>query len=818
MKEGFRRLLILCAAVLMTSFISHEPKNRVRHYSIRDGLSQGVVNSIVQDDQALMWFATEDGLNRFDGYTFRIFKYDPENASSLADNFVQNVFRDSQGIMWVSSRKGLLQFDPLKEAFTRFTHTGGTKTSFPDNDVSYIAEGTAHNLWVAWYGNGFASFDKETKRFTPYTQQKLPELSSIKTITLHEDKSGLLWVGTQDGGLNVFRVSNGAVIKRHEELSDKKMLPSLNVRCFAEDKSGNVWIGTSAGLVVYRRQENKFFTFNAPHFTIANRSVMSLLTDSNENLWIGSQGGGLYQLDLRQLNNRPLNDLIFTRTVSLSDYDISKHTIPSLYEDKEKNIWMGTFGNGMYMISSVKERFVKIQTRQYVNDAFSFIGYYGMCHDTDGTLWLGTDGDGIYKSTLSGETIRHYTADGRPGSILDNAIISALRDHRNNLWFGTYAHGIFRYNKASDAFINYKYVADDRSRPGGNDVRVLFQDSKENIWVGTNRGGLCLIDDGTKSYKNLPYFNDALKEGDIRSIAEDSAGGFWIGFYGDGLYYFNPSTQEWKRHFDEHDVRGELKSNVVFALDTDRQGRVWIGTGGSGLCFYDPVTKKLKRYSDKDGLANNTIYALMIDHAGDIWVSTNNGISRFDVAKEKFYNYNPSDGLQEGQFNPGSAVYNDLAGYMCFGGTMGLNILYPDQDDESLKQPEVMISGFQPFPAVARFGDAIGLFEVFAQERPDLLVVLHQQHMPVAFLAGSIVIHTVERLRFMTIRGDRIGQKLLAVVVDDDLVRLEVFAPQGDLDAEGRPRSFHAVDIYFSFVQVHQFFGKRQPDTRAHRP
>jgi ligand-binding sensor domain-containing protein/signal transduction histidine kinase/DNA-binding response OmpR family regulator len=696
-KEWARKLMIMIVVLAMTSFIPHEPKNRVKHYGIKDGLSQGVINSIVQDDQSLLWFATEDGLNRFDGYTFKIFKYDPENASSLADNFVQNVFRDAQGTLWVSSRKGLLQFDPLKETFLLFTHGTPEKSDINETDVSYITEGAANNLWVAWYGNGFASFNKEKKLFTPYTPQTLPGLGTGKTITLLEDKFGLLWVGTQDNGLNVFKVSNGAVVKSHENLTDKKILPSLNVRCFAEDKFGNIWIGTANGLVLYSRQENKFFTFNDPRFAVANRSIMSLLADGHENLWIGSQGGGLFQLDLRQFHNRALNDFIFTRTTSLNEYDISKRTILSLYEDKEKNIWLGTFGSGAYMISSVKEKFVKIQTRQYVNNAVSFAIYYGMCYDNDGHLWLGTDGDGIYRSTPSGETIRHYTADGKKGSILDNAVLSALHDRKNNLWFGTYARGVFRYNKASDTFINYRYASDDRSRAGGNDVRLLFEDSKENIWAGTNRGGLCLVDAETKTYKNLPFFKGILKEGDIRSIAEDRSGGFWIGCYGDGLYYFNPFTRECRRHFDEADTRGQLKSSVVFALETDRKGRVWIGTGGSGLCVYDPVKKKLQRYSDNDGLSNNTIYAILIDHADNIWISTNTGISKFDAASEKFYNYNPSDGLQEGQFNPGSAVYNDLAGYMCFGGTAGLNILYPDQVEEPLKKPEVMISGFQLF-------------------------------------------------------------------------------------------------------------------------
>jgi signal transduction histidine kinase/ligand-binding sensor domain-containing protein/DNA-binding NarL/FixJ family response regulator len=688
---GFTLLFATTAVVAQ-----QEPKSRIKRYSIKDGLSQGVVNSITQDDQGLMWFATEDGLNRFDGYSFKVFKYDPDNNRGLADNFIQSVFKDSEGSFWVSSRKGLHQFDQLKEQFPLYKHSFPTGSNDPNNDVSFIAEGSAKNLWIAWYGAGFASFNKETKIFTPYTDRTLRELSSTQTLTLHEDKFGLLWVGTQNRGIDVFKVSKGTIVKKHENLSDKKLLPSLNIRCFAEDLAGNLWIGTANGLVLYKRQENRFYTFNAKRFGIAGKSIFTLLADSHENLWIGVQGGGLYSLDLRQLNSHSLDDVIFNHIETLDDYNISKRTILSLYEDKDKNLWIGTFGDGIYMISSVKEKFFKIQTKQYTNASLSFVQYYGMCYDQDGNLWLGTDGDGIYKSRVTGEVVKHYKADGKKGSLTDNAILSALRDHDDNLWFGTYSQGIFKYDTHSDTFINYRYSGD-QSLAGGNDVRVIFEDSKHNLWVGTNRGGLCLLDEASHTYKSIPGAQGILRDGDIRAIAEDKSGSLWIGCYGDGLHYFDPASKKSERYFHTSEKDEQLKSNVVFALSIDRKGKVWIGTGGGGLVYYDPVAKSIKRYSDKDGLANNTIYAILIDNSDNLWVSTNKGISKYESVKGQFYNYDVNDGLQDGQYNPGSALYNDIAGYMCFGGTTALNVFYPDQVIEHLKKPKVMISGFQLF-------------------------------------------------------------------------------------------------------------------------
>ncbi|HTJ50149.1 MAG TPA: two-component regulator propeller domain-containing protein [Cyclobacteriaceae bacterium] len=712
-------------------FISLEPalaqfqskKNLIKHYSVKDGLSQSVVNSITQDNQSLMWFATEDGLNRFDGYAFKTFRYDPDNKTSIADNFVQSIFKDSEGTLWVSSRKGLLEFDSYKETFTLYQHDFKGNSHYAYNDVSFITEGHSGNLWISWYGTGFASFDKKTKSFSAYTPETLPGLSNEKTVALLEDKFGLLWVGTQEGGVNVFQVSKGKVIKKVNNFAGYNEFASSNVHCFAEDKYGNIWIGTSQGLVVYLRNENRFFAFNDPAFSVSKVSVISLHGDTNENLWIGSQGVGLYQLDLRQFTTHAVKDFIFVHVKSLKDYDLSKRTIQFVYEDKDKDVWIGTFGDGVYLVSNAKENFVKLQKPLYENSAVSFVPYYGMCHDQDGNLWLGTDGNGIYKSDLNGHVIEHYTAEKANGKLKDNAILSALNDRKGRLWFGSYSHGLFRYNSASNSFINYHYK--NATKPGGNDVRVIFEDSKNNIWIGTNRGGLCLLNEKDNTYENPSHFGGTLLGGDVRSITEDNEGNLWIGFYGDGVYSYNLYDKKWKRHSND------LKSDIVFAVKTDGNNKVWMGTGGGGLCVFDPKQNKFKRYTEKDGLSNNTIYAILIDNDENVWVSTNSGVSKFDAGKNKFTNYNTSDGLQEGQFNQGSALFNEVGGYMCFGGTLGYNIFYPDQIKTMLKKPEVMLSGLSLFNKPIKINESVDGNTILNQviSRTKEITLAHDQNV-----------------------------------------------------------------------------------------
>src|SRR5687768_9671973 len=264
----FKLIVLFLFVFTQCLFAQFQPRNLTKHWSIKEGLSQGVVNSITQDNQSMMWFATEDGLNRFDGYSFKVFQYDPDDKNSIADNFIQSIFKDSQGTLWVSSRKGLLKFNPFQETFSLYQHDFENKSNYAFNDVSFIAEGSAGNLWISWYGSGFASFNKEKKLFIPYTPETLPDLTSEKTVAMIEDKFGLLWVATQEGGVNVFQVSQGAVVKKMTDLSGGLNLPLVNVHCFAEDKFGNMWIGTSKGLAVYKRQENKFFIFDNKKYPV----------------------------------------------------------------------------------------------------------------------------------------------------------------------------------------------------------------------------------------------------------------------------------------------------------------------------------------------------------------------------------------------------------------------------------------------------------------------------------------------------------------------------------------------------------------------
>ncbi len=690
------RLLFSIALMLACGF-SHESFAQpirdkiIKRYSIKDGLSQAVVNSISQDDKGWMWFATDDGLNRFDGYAFTVFKFDKSGPNQFHDNFVQRIFKDSQGRLWVSSRRGLYQFDLSTQKWTVFLNPNGK------NDVSYISESNTGKLWIGWYFGGIGIFYPSTGK---YDTTQTFKLNSTATITVFEDSYGYIWSGAQNTGLDVFRTREGKNHEKIEAYSASDILPSQYVKCFLEDHLGNIWIGTTKGLVLFIRAEGKFVVLDT--ILPAQRGVFSLLEDKDKTLWIGTQGNGIYTVNLQDFDGRKVDRLSSRHVTALDAFDISQHTIRSIYQDRDNNIWIGTHGDGIYMVSSEEKNFMKVEVKRIVGAAESMVPFYGLCNDDDGNIWAGTDSKGIYKFSAEGKLLHHYDADGKPGSIGDDVVYSALRDYHGNLWFGTLAHGIYRYDEKTDLFVHYPRSTNDAPVPLGHRVSLLFEDSKRNIWVGATRGGLSMLDKADRTFKinkDASIFSTI----DVRAMAEDKKGKLWLGCYGNGLLSYDPDTRQVENIFSGTESTNLLQSNVVHALAIDKDNTLWIGTGG-GLGAYNLNDKTFKRYTDEDGLINNTVFGIQIDEQQNVWCSTISGISRFDHATRTFSNYTSNDGLQVGQFTPGSSLNNIPKGYIGFGGTYGFNLFYPQKVTNSKIVPDIKLSGFRLFNKPVKIG------------------------------------------------------------------------------------------------------------------
>jgi len=653
--------------------------NKHLHYNLQDGLSFGIVNSISQDSHGFMWFATSDGLNRFDGNSFKVFKNEKDNPFSLSGNYVQAILTDKNGDLWVSSRDGLNKYDPQSGHFKHYRF--GSNDSGRKHDVSCIAQGRDGNLWIGT-DNGFYNFNPKTEQFTFYNTQNLPGLTSNSILSIFQDNRGWLWVGTVYHGLSVFQISSGKIGKSQPFANN---IPARRIHSVYQDKQGTIWIATSNGLAQYKAGQNKLTILQAKDHNLKSNIFLSIIENSKGELLVGLQDGGLYKLSIKS----PASSYQFEIVKRENGDPLTNRSVQAFFEDRTGNIWLGTYGNGLYLISNANEKFRKFEVKQTEE---SFVRYYGMCLDAEDNLWLGTDGDGIFKTNKAGKTLKHYKADGGPGSLSDNAILSALKDSRNRLWFGTYQGGLLLYNKEKDSFRSFIHDKNNPQSLPANDVRVIYEDSKKRIWVGTNGGGLALLNEELSTFTVFNQTTSNISSDDVRSVVEDAKGNLWLGTYGGGLSYFDVAKKQFRQFFQGKDI---LSNNVVFALHLDKYGQLWIGTEGDGLIVYNIRTTKTRIINEKNGLDNNTINAFEAESDTLLWFSTNKGLSRINTLTGEINNYDSRDGLQQGQFHEGSALFSKKSGFMAFGGTEGWNLFYPAEAKANQTHPKVLITGLK---------------------------------------------------------------------------------------------------------------------------
>ncbi|HEY8933775.1 MAG TPA: two-component regulator propeller domain-containing protein [Cyclobacteriaceae bacterium] len=734
-----------------------EPKSKITNYTTQNGLPLKVINAITQDKDGFMWFAAEDGVARFDGYTFRIFRNDPENPFSLSHNYIYWIFTDAEGVVWTSSRKGINRFDSNTEHFIHYQHNSKNNNSLVGDDVSHISQSANGNLWVSCWGSGITYVDKKKERFIQYSKRNLPGLSSQKVMCTYEDRDGMLWVGSLEGGLDVFKTKNGIITQKVEGFSNNAIASLQDVRCIVPDHYGNLWIGTKQGLVFFNKKQRMFQIPETHSDILKSNTIWSLLVDSQQNLWIGVLDKGLYKASLKDLSKTSSADIFAEPVKGEGEYSINSHTIHSIYEDRDKNIWLATNGDGAQMINSVKEKFMRIEVKQSDESNRKYLRFWGMCHDEKNNLWLGSDGNGIYKYDSQGNLLKNYYADGKKGSLTDNAILCAFRDHTNTLWFGTYSQGLFRYNEKTDTFTNYKHDPANPQSLGKNDVRVIFEDSRHNLWIGTNWGGLNLLNKKTGMFTSYTVLNSDISSSDIRAIIEDKRGGLWLGCSQGGVSYFDPEKKSFQKYFNNPNSKTDLSGNMVYALYIGRDERLWIGTEGAGLHIYDPVKKQLQQVSSKSGLDCSTVFAIQEDKNSNVWMSTNRGISKWDKKENKFYNYDGSDGLQNGQFNSCSFMYNKSLDLMSFAGTEGVTVFYPEQVKQNLRLSDVMIIGFQLFnkPVEINPSDKDAIIKQAINQTPEISLHYNQSVFTFEYAALNYTLPGKSKYAYMMEEFDK---------------------------------------------------------------
>jgi signal transduction histidine kinase/ligand-binding sensor domain-containing protein/DNA-binding response OmpR family regulator len=684
-------LMAICPALRAQS----ELRRYIKKINSEHGLSHNIVNDIVQDGKGFIWIATDDGLNLFDGYEFKTYRFDPADSTSILGNYIKSLFVDEKENLWISTRYGLNRYDPQRDIFLSFAPDWDGEL-----DVTDICASKDGGLWVSNYTGGILYFNPGDGSFIDYNSGD-PSFPANLTLAVHEDHEAYLWVGTGDDGLHVYRNNEGK-LEACKEFADKLNNLRINqVETIFEDTYGHIWIASRQGILFYHRTLHEFFHLQKSHGPegLSGNIILDINQDYMGNILIGTQEGGLNVLSQDQLKaNHPRAFRFLKILPGPEDFHLSYRSVQTIYEDKDRNLWLGTFGNGINLIPRIPPRFSLLKHNDLNPNSLNFDKVWGLCEDKEGNLWIGTDGMGLNKYNLNTGEVTHYRAGGDPGDISDDAILSALCDIKGRLWFGTYAGGLNLYQKETDSFTHIP-LKDEAGGVKVNDIRAVYESEGGEIWVGSNGAGVIRFNADDFSFENLVLSSGGILANDIRAITEDREGGLWFGTYGTGLFYYHPGTKE-IRHFAYDRVNpGTLKCNIIYALLYDEEkNQLWIGgsqNGGLNRLDLDHLTFSV--FDHNMGLANNIIHAIEKDRRGRLWMSTNTGITLFNPEDQEFTNYDKLDGVQEKEFSNGSAMRSTLHDLIFFGGSAGLNYFNADEIEKKDNEVPVIITELKIF-------------------------------------------------------------------------------------------------------------------------
>jgi len=636
------------------------------NFSSKDGLSSNVVNVILKDRFGYMWFGTDDGLNKFDGVNFTVYRHHAADTTSIGANTIFAIHEDAAGNLWVGTQTTLSLYNRKKNAFINY--------NFPVKSiVRSLCSDHLGNLWIATF-DGLHKLDPRTGKMVAYKSdpRKKGQLASNTIISVFEDSYQRLWVGTT-AGLHLFLSSSNSFQRFQHVNGDSSSVSDNVVKAITEDNNGNVWFGTMDGGVNKLQPDGKSFISykhsNTNDNTISSNRIYDMACDNNGRLLLATEDG----LDMFDVQTgrviRIVND-------GRNTYSLSVKSVKSLFIDKNGIYWVGTVRGGVSKYDKNLAFFNLRQSNSFDPSGLSNPTVTSFVEDDNGDVYIGTDGGGLNLYHRKTGLFSHIRLTN--GTEKTPLPVLTMERVGNELWIGTFLRGLYTLSMKTGAVKHY-IKGDGPQDLTSNEIFCIRKDKQGNVWVGTNGGGVNIYNSKTGVFhrfnKDSSYGEAGmvLVNGYIRSIEEDKSGNVWIGSVGSGIVVHHTSGTAFRLFNQQNNnlPNDDIQTIYIGANDT-----VWVGTHGGGLSRLDNSTNKFVSYAEPEGIANAVIYKILQDGAGKIWVSTNKGISSFDPATQRFKNYTSDNGVQRSTFVLGAGLKTSR-GDLFFGGLDGFNYFNP---------------------------------------------------------------------------------------------------------------------------------------------
>jgi signal transduction histidine kinase/ligand-binding sensor domain-containing protein/CheY-like chemotaxis protein/AraC-like DNA-binding protein len=677
---------------------------RFAHIGAPEGLSNDYVKTVFRDSSGFLWIGTQFGLNRFDGYSMRVFRNEPSDSTSLFHDDVTRIFQVPGGKLGVLTLLGLCIYDPVTEKFSRdFRFLQKFSIDHPA-DLKNVIHDSRGNYWF-FLQDGSLVCSSESGKKQILTLPAATSASSISTNNITcvvEHKDGSYWIAHSNGIIENSTLSNAGmrVIKKftflHDRIPDKESNFPWQLTI---DSDGELWIYSAEydkGAYRFNVNQNRLYHLgkSSKDIRLSSDVIIGIVEDNRAHVWIATGHDGIDVLDKKTLSVSNMSHS------SENENTLSQNSLTTIFKDnKDGLIWAGTFKQGLNYFHENIMRFPLINkySKPYglpYEDINTFV------EDKKGNLWLGTNGGGLIclnRQTGKFTAYRHNPRD--PGSVSGDVIVSMFIDHDDKIWVGTFLRGLNCFD--GKKFTRYQHDSSNTKSLPGKSVWEILEDSQQRLWIGMLDGGVNLFDRETKTFTRYQHPDQrALIAADVPTIVEDSDGNIWFGT-SNGIDVLMKATGRIVHFEADKGNPATLRNNVIVGILEDSNGRMWIGTHG-GLSLWDKSSSRFINFTEKNGLAHNIIMSMLEDDEGRLWLGTPNGLSCATISGEadsvilKFRNYSEADGLQGKHFNEDAAI-RTRSGELVFGGVNGFNIFRPADIDKNKIVPQLALTEFQVF-------------------------------------------------------------------------------------------------------------------------
>ncbi|WP_439581605.1 hybrid sensor histidine kinase/response regulator transcription factor [Dyadobacter bucti] len=676
-KTAYRAIPAIRAAIVCLCFLSNAWGQSAKLFSVENGLSSSMVTDIHQDRSGFIWVATEDGLNRFDGIKFTVYRQDKANNEGMSSNFIHVLFEDDAGKMYTGSLHGLQCYDEATDSFRTIPLMIG-QNKIANVRVLAMCQRRNGDILIGTSGHGIFRIERNGPEL--YAKPLPLKVPSNLIIQLFEDSERNLWVSTEDQGLHRF---TDASLKSSKAYFVSKKIQNNIITSLCQDKYGRVFAGNMvSGLYRYNAAGDAFQ--NVPHVGEGNLQIADLKVNDNGQILIGTRGKGVKYFDSGSGKILDMNHNVDT-------FDFAKSKVFSICEDNSGNTWLGIYQKGLVLLGVNTNRFGYMGYRSASKNLIGSSAVKALFEDSNCTIWVGTDNDGLYALPHGGKSSIHYQK-GDDNPFAPENVMTVFEDSEKNLWTGSYLSGLSKLDRKTGKFT----YSDKLSDKNGDNVQRVFdirEDSEKRLWIATMGSGIFCKDLRTGAVEHfdaLPGRISLPKENFLPNswvncllIAKDNK--LFIGTF-NGLACLDLDTKNFVSTFGANSL---LKGVVIYSLFDDDKGNLWAGTS-QGLKKIDRASKVITTFAVGDGLPSNLIGAVRGDKAGNLWLSTNRGLSKMDLETNTFVNFYSADGLQGNEFSQGASMVA-RNGEFYFGGINGLTYFKPEEIKMSSRRPAVRI-------------------------------------------------------------------------------------------------------------------------------